>query len=248
MNLSTYFMHLVGSGISAYYFAAQIRDPKTRPNVLAGFQLAESGSVPFLTALSDRATAEGDTWLAEKLTQHASDETRHGQIFAHALKQLNKEVIDFKNLPKNSQENRSQERRSPFFAAFFEGYSQEQLKPEVIDWDVFMGSTYILELDASKDFTRMANVLPENDPVTRNLKLGILSIAKDETGHAAYIYEAMMRRMPVASVERLVNEWRTRKTNAMLAFAGNMLQQKNTSRSMVQDTKPSETYSEVVAA
>ncbi|KAF3885970.1 MULTISPECIES: hypothetical protein [Nostocales] len=253
MNLSTYFMHLVGSGISAYYFAAQIRDPKTRPNVLAGFQLAESGSVPFLTALSDRATAEGDTWLAEKLAQHASDETKHGQIFAHALKQLNKEVIDFKNLPKNTQENKSenksQERRSPFFAAFFEGYSQEQLKPEVIDWDVFMGSTYILELDASKDFTRMANVLPENDPVTRNLKLGILSIAKDETGHAAYIYEAMMRRMPSANVERLVDEWRTRKTNAMLAFAGNMLQRKNNSRSMVQDAATtSETHSEVVAA
>ncbi|MUG98725.1 ferritin-like domain-containing protein [Scytonema sp. UIC 10036] len=248
MNLSSYFMHLVGSGVSAYYFAAQIRDPKTRPNVLAGFQLAESGSVPLLSGLSDRAAAEGDTWLAEKLAQHASDETKHGQIFAHALKQLNKEVIDFKNLPKNTQENKSQERRSPFFAAFFEGYSQEQLKPEVIDWDVFMGSTYILELDASKDFTRMANVLPENDPVTRNLKLGILSIAKDETGHAAYIYEAMMRRMPAASVEKLINEWRTRKTNAMLAFAGNMLQGKNNSRSMVQDAKSSETHSEVVAA
>jgi hypothetical protein len=46
-------MHLAGSGAVAYYFAAQIRDIKTRPNVLAGFQLAESGSVPFLTKLGD---------------------------------------------------------------------------------------------------------------------------------------------------------------------------------------------------
>ncbi|GAB1543392.1 hypothetical protein NUACC21_60660 [Scytonema sp. NUACC21] len=248
MDLSTYFMHLVGSGVSAYYLAAQIRDPKTRPNVLAGFQLAESGSVPVLTALSDRAAAEGDTWLAEKLAKHASDETRHGQIFAHALKQLNKQVIDFKNLPKNPQENKSQERRSPFFAAFFKGYSQEQLKPEVIDWDVFMGSTYILELDASRDFVRMANVLPDNDPTTRNLKLGMLSIAKDETGHAAYLYEAMMRRMPAASVEKLVDEWRTRKVNGLLGFAGNIFQRKDSSPSLVQDAAPSETNSELIPA
>jgi len=55
--------------------ASQIRDPLTRPNVLAGFQLAESGSVPFLEALSQRAATEGDTWFAEKLAKHASDET-----------------------------------------------------------------------------------------------------------------------------------------------------------------------------
>ena len=47
MNLLTYMMHLAGSGASAYFSALQIRDIKTRPNLLAGFQLAESGSVPF---------------------------------------------------------------------------------------------------------------------------------------------------------------------------------------------------------
>ena len=248
MNLLTYVMHLVGSGAMAYFSALQIRDLKTRPNVLAGFQLAESGSVPFLTKLSDRAAAEGDTWLAEKLAKHASDETKHGQIFAHALKQLNKTVVDFKSLPKNPEENKTQERRSPFFAAFFEGYSQEQIKPENIDWDVFMASTYILELDASKDFARMANVLPEDDPIARNLKLGMLSIAQDETGHAAYLYEAMTRRMSAIQVQKLVDEWRTRKTNALLAFAGNMLQRNDNRPSLVQDGAPSESESELVVA
>ncbi len=224
MNFSTYIMHLLGSGVTAYYSAVQIRDSKTRPNILANFQRAESGSVPFLTKLSDRAAAEGDTWLTEKLAKHAADETRHGQIFAHALKQMNKEVNDFNTSPKNTEENKSQQRRSPFFGTYYEGYTQEQLKPEVIDWNVFMASTYILELDASKDFTRMANVLPENDPITRNLKQGILSVAKDETGHAAYLHEAMTRRMSKLEVQKLVDEWRTRKVNALLAFANNLLQ------------------------
>jgi len=62
---------------------------------------------------------------------------------------------------------------------------------------------YILELDASKDFARMANVLPEDEPTSRNLKQGLLSVANDETGHAAYLYEAMMRRMPAADVQKL---------------------------------------------
>jgi rubrerythrin len=193
MNFLTYLMHLAGSSIAAYYGALQIRDIKTRPNVLAGFQLAESGSVPFLQALSDRANAEGDTWLAEKLAKHAADETRHGQIFAHALKQLNKEVIDFKNRP---QKTEKKQQRSPFFAAFYEGYTQEQLKPANIDWNMFMASTYILELDASKDFTRMANVLPEDNPRDRNLKSGMLSIAEDETGHAATTGGSVVRRYP----------------------------------------------------
>ncbi|RUR80258.1 ferritin-like domain-containing protein [Chlorogloeopsis fritschii PCC 9212] len=248
MNFLTYVLHLMGSGAVAYYSAAQIRDFKTRPNILAGFQLAESGSVPFLTKLSERAAAEGDTWLAEKLSKHAADETRHGQIFAHALKQLQKQVIDFKSLPKDTEEKKSQERRSPFFAAYFEDFTPEQLKPDVMDWNVFMGSTYILELDASKDFTRMANVLPEDDPKTRNLKLGMLSIAKDETGHAAYLYEAMMRRMSTDEVQKLVNHWRTRKVNAMLAFASNLLQGKGQTRSLVQDSAPSENDSELIAA
>jgi len=248
MNFLTYVMHLAGSGAVAYYSAAQIRDSKTRPNVLAGFQLAESGSVPLLSALSDRAAAEGDTWLAEKLAKHASDETKHGQIFAHALKQLNKQVIDFKRQPQTTSPSKSQQQRSPFFAAYFQGYTQEQLKPAAIDWDVFMASTYILELDASKDFTRMANVLPDDEPTARNLKIGMLSIAQDETGHAAYLYEAMMRRMSATQVQKLVDEWRTRKVNALLAMVGGLLQRNGETRSLVQDGAPSENDSELIVA
>ncbi|MEH2041662.1 ferritin-like domain-containing protein [Nostoc sp.] len=245
MNFLTNLLHLAGSSVFAYYSAAQIRDSKTRPNILAGFQLAESGSVPFLSALSDRAAAEGDTWLAEKLAKHASDETRHGQIFAHALQQLNKQVIDFKRQPQTPSTKKSQQ-RSPFFAAFYEGYTQEQLKPAVIDWDVFMASTYILELDASKDFARMAKVLPDNESTARNLKLGMLSIAQDETGHAAYLYEAMMRRMSATKVQNLVDMWRTRKVNALLAMVGGILQRNGETRSLVQDSAPSEIDSELV--
>ena len=242
MDFLTYGMHLLGSGAIAYYSARQIRDLKTRPNVLAGFQLAESGSVPFLTTLSDRAADEGDTWLAEKLAKHASDENRHGQIFAHSLKHLNKKVKDFsKDTAKNTKEKKSEQRRSPFFAAYYQDYSSEQLKPTHIDWNVFMASTYILELDASKDFARMANVLPEKDPITRSLKQGMLSIAKDETTHAAYLYEAMMRRISAIEVQALVDEWRKRKVNAMWAFASNLLQRQEEQPSLVQDGAPSET-------
>jgi hypothetical protein len=68
MNFLTSLLHLAGSGATAYILASNLRDPLTRPNTLAGFQLAESGSVPFLEALAKRATAEEDTWLAEKLS------------------------------------------------------------------------------------------------------------------------------------------------------------------------------------
>jgi rubrerythrin len=248
MNFLNYLMHLAGSGAVAYYSASQIRDIKTRPNILAGFQLAESGSVPFLTKLSERAAAEGDMWLSERLAKHAADETRHGNIFAHALKQLDKQIIDFKSQPQSSEVPKKAEKRSPFFSAYFEGYTQEQLKPDVINWDVFMASTYILELDASKDFARMANVLPENEAKSRNLKTGMLSIAEDETGHAAYLYEAMKRKMSSYAVQQLVDEWRSRKTNAMLSFAGNLIQGKNQSRSLVQDGVPTENQAELELA
>jgi rubrerythrin len=241
MNFLTHILHLVGSGAIAYFSASQIRDPLTRPNVLAGFQLAESGSVPFLEALSQRAAAEGDTWLAEKLAKHAADETRHSQIFAHALKQLNKQVIDFKSLPQPKAGDKPDERRrSPFFEAYFEGYSSEQFKASTADWTLFMASTYILELDASKDFARMANVLPEDEPTSRNLKKGLLSVANDETGHAAYLYEAMMRRMPAADVQKLVDDWRTRKVNALLAMVGGLLQRSGKTPLLVQDGAPAE--------
>ena len=241
MNFLTHVMHLVGSGAVAYFTASQIRDPLTRPNILAGFQLTESGSVPFLQALSERAAAEGDVWLAEKLAKHASDENRHGQIFAHALKQLGKQVIDLKQVPQTKPDGQPDERRrSPFFAAYFEGYTSEQFKPDTLDWLVFMASTYILELDASKDFVRMANVLPEDEPTSRNLKKGMLSIAQDETGHAAYLYEAMLRRLPAADVQKLADEWRTRKVNALIATVSGLLQGGGKTPSMVQDGVPAE--------
>src|SRR5919199_3255863 len=241
MNFLTHLLHLVGSSAMAYVSASNIRDPKTRPNTLAMFQLAESGSVSYLKTLSDRAAREGDTWLSERLARHASDEERHGQIFAHALKQINKQVIDFKSQPKTSEQGKSNEnKRSPFFGAYYEAYSQEDLKPQNIDWIVFMGSTYILELDASKDFARMANVLPEDEQTSRNLKKSILSVAQDETGHAAYLREAMERRLPADAVERLVNEWRTRKVNAMMAMVSNLIQKSGKTPSLVQDGVPEE--------
>ncbi|RKH74865.1 ferritin-like domain-containing protein, partial [Corallococcus praedator] len=123
----TQVLHLAGSGAVAYITARNIRDPQTRPNMLAGFQLAESGSVPMLQALSQRAAEEGDLWLSERLYRHAQDEKRHGQIFAHALKQLDKQVVDFTKLPKKTGE---QPQRSPFFDAYFEGYTSAELKPQ----------------------------------------------------------------------------------------------------------------------
>jgi rubrerythrin len=248
MNVFTQVLHLVGSGAVAYVTARNMRDLKTRPDLLAGFQLAESGSVPFLQALKQRATAEGDLWLAERLDRHAQDEQRHGQIFAHGLKQLNKQVIDFKNLPKPATEDKSNERqRSPFFAAYFEGYTPESLKPENIDWLVFLASTHILELDAAKDFVRMANVLPQTDTASANLRKGILSIAEDEKGHAAYLLEAMERRLPHAQVSALVDEWRTRKVNAMLAMVTNLLRRGGQFPSMAQDGVPAELSEETDA-
>lgn len=240
MNALTQLLHLVGSSAVAYITAKNIRDPQTRPNVLAGFQLAESGSVPFLEALSQRAAAEGDEWLAERLDRHAQDEKRHGQIFAHALKQLDKQVIDFKQIPQTTADGKPDERRrSPFFEAYFEGYSQTQLNPQNIDWLVFFASTYILELDASKDFVRMAHALPD-DLANANLRKGILSIANDEKGHAAYLHDALQRRLPYAEVQRFTDEWRTRKVNAMLSMVGNLIQKQGQIPSLVQDGVPVE--------
>lgn len=58
---------------------------------------------------------------------------------------------------------------------------------------------------------------------------------KDETSHAAYLYETMIRRMPVAEVQKLVDEWRTRKVNALLTMAGAFLQGSLEIPSLVQD-------------
>lgn len=237
MNLLTQVLHIVGSGASAYVLSSSIRDLKTRPNVLAGFQMAESGAVPFLQALRDRAASEGETWLAERLDRHASDEKRHGQIFAHGLKQLDRRVMDFSKMRDREVEGNSSEQRSPFFGAYFKGYTQEQLKPENVEWSVFMASTYILELDASKDFVRMANALPD-DAVSTNLKKGILSVAQDETGHAAYLREAMERRYGARQTQVLIDEWRSRKVDAMLASMQSFISKGGKMAQMVEEGAP----------
>ena len=247
MNLLTQVLHLAGSGAVAYITARNIRDTQTRPNMLAGFQLAESGSVPLLEALSQRAAAEGDPWLADRLARHAQDEKRHGQIFAQALKQLDKQVIDFTQMPKpkDSKENRQ---RSPFFAAYFEGYSANDLKPENLAWTTFFASTYTLEVDASKDFARMAHALPDSDTASVNLKKGLLSIANDEKGHAAYLLEALHRYLPPAEVSSIVDEWRTRKVNAMVAMVTNLLKKDGKFPNLVQDGVPPEMAEPEMAA
>jgi rubrerythrin len=237
MNLITSILNALGSGATAYIFASRLRDPQTRPNTLAGFQMAESGAVPFLTKLAERASAEGDTWLAEKLTIHAADEKRHGQIFAHGLKQLGKQVKTMDEM-KQEQSQKKQKNSSPFFSKFYRDYEPESLKAENIDWLVFMASTYILELDASKDFARMATALP-NDSKSCNLQQSIFSVAQDETRHAAYLYEAMQRRLSATEVDALVADWRQRKIDAMFAMVGNMFSGDN-SRSLVKDGAPTE--------
>ncbi|MEM9509446.1 MAG: ferritin-like domain-containing protein [Cyanobacteria bacterium P01_E01_bin.35] len=239
MDFITSILNTIGSGATAYILASRLRDPQTRPNTLAGFQMAESGAVPFLTTLAERAAAEGDSWLAEKLTIHANDEKRHGQIFAHGLKQLGKEVKSATEM-KQDTANKEKKPSSPFFSKFYRDYEPESLKAENIDWLVFMASTYILELDASKDFARMATALPDDQLKSRNLQQSILSVAQDETRHAAYLYQAMQRRISTAEVDRLIEEWRKRKIDAMFAMVVDMLTTGGNSRSLVKDGVPTE--------
>ncbi|MFS0519506.1 ferritin family protein [Nostoc sp. UIC 10607] len=212
MNFLTYLMYLASSGAVAYYSASQIRDSKTRLNMVRGLYLSESSSVKFLSTLSERANKEGDLWLAEKLKNHAKDENKHSKILAHALKQID-ESIELDNI--EQYKSNSKENEISLFSAYFDGYSREQLAPNCIDWNVFFASTYIMEFDASKDFVRMAKALPDNDPSIGNLKLGLLSIAEDEKSHAAYLYDAMMRKMTFPQVETFVEKWRVRKVKAI---------------------------------
>ena len=177
--------------------------------------------------------------MAERLTIHAADEKRHGQIFAHGLKQLGKQVMSREEIAQK-QSKKKQRNSSPFFANFYRGYDPASLKAEKIDWLVFMGSTYILELDASKDFARMATALPDREPKSRSLQQSILSVAKDETRHAAYLYEAMQRRLPQSEVDALVAQWRQRKIDAMFAMVNDMLKTGGSSRSLVKDGAPTE--------
>lgn len=217
MNFLTNILHILGTGASAYILSRSIRDPQTRPDVLANFYVSEANSVPFLEALKERAMREGDQWLSEQLACHAADERKHSRIFAHALKQLGKEPINIENLPPKKRVN-------PLFAAYFNGYPREALIPENIDWTVYAGSTYILELDSAKDYARMAQVLPENNPQERKLQIGLLSVAQDEARHATYLYKMLTRRFCLKEVESIIEQWRTRKVQAMWSLAGDVIQ------------------------
>jgi rubrerythrin len=237
MNFATQLLHMLGAGATAYISARNLRDMATRPHTLAALQFAEAGAVPFLETLRDRAHAEGDTWLAEQLARHANDERRHAQIFANGLKQLNKQAIDLSQIPATATDGTPDERRrSPFFAAYFGGYSATDLSAETIEWTLFMASTYILELDASTDFVRMANVLPETNPRDLALKKGILSVAQDETRHAAYLREALERRLSATQTAELIDSWRTRKVNALIAMVGSFIQKGGQLPQMAQDS------------
>ena len=86
----------------------------------------------------------------------------------------------------------------------------------------------------------MATALPDNEPKSRNLQQSILSVARDETRHAAYLYEAMQRRLPQAKIDELVADWRKRKIDAMFAMVGETLKTGGNSRSLVKDGVPSE--------
>jgi hypothetical protein len=239
MNFFKHILAIAGSGATAYISARNLRDMNTRPNMLAGLQLAESNSVPLLETLSQRAASEGDDWLAERLQRHANDERRHGQIFASGLRNLNKQVMSREELQQRSdQQKKTGRQQSPFLAAYFEGYSQDDLKAEVIEWPVFFGSTYILELDASKDFVRMAHALPATEPHSVSLKKAILGIAKDEEGHAAYLFDAMVRRYSYFDALKLADEWRERKTNALLAMVRGFMERQGEMPSLVKEYRP----------
>ncbi|MGF1459376.1 MAG: ferritin-like domain-containing protein [Leptolyngbyaceae cyanobacterium] len=231
-------LHLFGSGATAYLLASQIRDAKTRPNVLAGFYFAESGSVPFLTKLRDRAQVEGDTWLADQLTHHVNDERRHGQVFANALKQHGKEPIT----PQASANKGSQQEKSPFMEAYFRGYAATDLQPENISWQTFLGSTHILEADACQDFRNLSRALTGVADMAQ-VRAGILSVATDEDRHASYLKTAMQRRYGYLVTESLITEWRSRKTDALLAAVGRYLQPDRPMQTLTRDrqTQPATT-------
>lgn len=234
MNLPTYLLHVLTSGASAGITAYNLKRSQMRPHLLAGFQLAESGSVPLLESLSQRAATEGDAWLSEKLAIHANDERRHGRIFARALEQHGHEALSPDMLRDRAKQNPDR-KRSPFFDAYFQGFQREELAAERIPWPVFMASTYTLEVDASRDFVQMTKVLDDANPLDAKLKAGLLSIATDETRHATYLYEAMQRRHAPARVTELVDEWRQRKTDALLAMVSHLLSRGGQLPSMVRD-------------
>jgi hypothetical protein len=80
------------------------------------------------------------------------------------------------------------------------------------------------------------------------VKKGILSVAQDETRHANYLYEALHRRLSAAEAAKVIDEWRTRKVEALWAMVGNFIERNGQTRNLVQEGAPTETPDEVEVA
>ncbi|MBF2079353.1 MAG: hypothetical protein IGR76_12765 [Synechococcales cyanobacterium T60_A2020_003] len=86
----------------------------------------------------------------------------------------------------------------------------------------------------------MAQVLPDHEPDSLSLKKGLMSIAQDEQRHAAYLREAMLRRLPYDQALALMDAWRTRQVNALIAMVGNLVQKQGKTPSLVQEGMPTD--------
>jgi rubrerythrin len=200
-------LRLVTQGAGAYLQARHMSDPQIRPDALAAYCLTEGGAVPYLEALSRRAADEGDSWLAESLYKHAQDERRHAAIFAKALERSG---FSLKKV-QPAQESGAKDGKG-FFSHYYGGLSKEELRAERIDWVVMMASTHVLEADAQNDFARMARALPPSDP----LRSGLVGIALDEGRHAAYLREALVRKMgSSSSAQAQIELFKERKAQAV---------------------------------
>jgi hypothetical protein len=83
-------------------------------------------------------------------------------------------------------------------------------------------------------------VVCDQEPCSASLKKGILSAAKAETGHAAYLREALKCRLTVTNADRVLDGWCTRKVNDILAMVRFFLQRSGKMPSLVQDGVPVE--------
>lgn len=69
----------------------------------------------------------------------------------------------------------------------------------------------------------MANALPENDLVLREIKSGLIEISQDKKRNANYCYEFLTQYLSNEKVESTVDYWRTQKTKAMWSVAGQVI-------------------------
>jgi rubrerythrin len=188
-------LRLVTQGAGAYLQARHMSDPQIRPDAVAAYCLTEGGAVPYLEALS------------KSLYKHAQDERRHAAIFAKSLERSGFSLKE----AQPSQESSAKGSKG-FFHHYYGGLSKEELRAERIDWVVMMASTHVLEADAQHDFARMARALPPSDP----LRSGLVGIALDEGRHAAYLREALVRKMgSSSSAQAQIEMFKERKAQAV---------------------------------